>query len=46
MCQQSIISLVDLAKEYAFDEMKEFKVLYNKLAEKMKPMIYELKFLK
>ena len=36
----------DLAKEYAADEMKEFKILYNKLAENMKPMIYELKFLK
>lgn len=35
-----------LAKEYAKDDLNEFKELYKKLANKMKPMIYELGFLK
>ena len=35
-----------LAKEFAPDLLKEFKEVYNKLADKMRPMIYELGFLK
>lgn len=34
-----------MLKEYMPDELKEFKELYKKLAEKMKPAIYELGFL-
>ena len=35
-----------LAKEYAKDDLEEFKVLYKTLADKMRPMVYELGFLK
>lgn len=35
-----------LAKEYAAEDYKEFCELYKALAEKMKPMVYELGFLK
>ena len=35
-----------LAKEYAKDDLEEFKKLYKTLADKMRPMIYELGFLK
>ena len=35
-----------LAKEYAAEDYKEFVELYKALAEKMKPMVYELGFLK
>lgn len=35
-----------LAKEYAKEDLNEFKELYNTLANKMRPMIYELGFLK
>ena len=35
-----------LAKEYAKDDLEEFKVLYKKLADKMLPMVYELGFLR
>ena len=35
-----------LCKEFAPDLLKEFKEVYNKLADKMRPMIYELGFLK
>lgn len=35
-----------LAKEYAKDDLEEFKVLYKAFADKMRPMIYELGFLK
>lgn len=35
-----------LAKEYAKDDLEEFKKLYKALADKMRPMIYELGFLK
>lgn len=35
-----------LAKEYANDDLEEFKVLYKNLADKMRPMVYELGFLK
>lgn len=38
-CLYGWYQIKDLVKEYIADEMKEFKVLYNKLAEKMKPMI-------
>lgn len=33
-------------KEYMPEEFAEFRALYNKLAEKMRPMVYELGFLK
>ena len=33
-------------KQYFPDEFKEFKELYKKLADKMRPMVYELGFLK
>jgi hypothetical protein len=35
-----------LAKEYAKDDLEEFKVLYKKLADKMLPMVYEVGFLR
>ena len=38
--------LKQMLKEYMPDELKEFKELYKKLAEKMKPTIYELGFLR
>lgn len=35
-----------LWKEYMPEEFAEFRSLYNKLADKMRPMVYELGFLK
>ena len=35
-----------MLKEYMPQEYKEFTELYKKLADKMRPMVYELKFLK
>lgn len=35
-----------LAKEYAKDDLEEFKKLYKVLSDKMRPMVYELGFLK
>jgi hypothetical protein len=35
-----------LAKEYAKDDLEEFKKLYKALADTMRPMVYELGFLK
>ena len=35
-----------LAKEYAKEDLEEFKKLYKTLADKMRPMVYELGFLK
>lgn len=35
-----------LAKEYMPDLLKEFKEVYKALADKMRPMVYELGFLK
>lgn len=35
-----------LAKEYMPDLLKEFKEIYKALADTMRPMIYELGFLK
>ena len=35
-----------LAKEYAKDDLEEFKKLYKTFADKMRPMVYELGFLK
>lgn len=35
-----------LAKEFAKDDLEEFKQLYKALADKMRPMVYELGFLK
>ncbi|MCH5167552.1 MAG: hypothetical protein J1F35_06615 [Erysipelotrichales bacterium] len=35
-----------LAKEYAKDDLEEFKKLYKALADKMRPMVYALGFLK
>ena len=34
------------AKEYAKDDFEEFKTLYKKLSDKMRPMVYELGFLR
>lgn len=38
--------LKSLWKEYAPNEYNEFKKLYKKLSDKMRPMVYELGFLK
>lgn len=35
-----------LAKEYAKDDFEEFKTVYKKLGDKMRPMVYELGFLR
>lgn len=35
-----------LAKEYAKEDLEEFKALYKKLADKMRPMVYEVGFLR
>ena len=35
-----------LAKEYAKDDLEQFKELYKKLSDKMLPMVYELGFLR
>lgn len=35
-----------LTKEYAKDDLNEFKELYKKLSDKMRPMVYQLGFLK
>ena len=35
-----------LAKEYAKDDLEQFKTLYKKLSDKMLPMVYELGFLR
>ena len=35
-----------LAKEYAKDDFEEFKTLYKNLGDKMRPMVYELGFLR
>ena len=35
-----------LLKEFIPDDLKEFKSLYKQLADKMRPMVYELGFLK
>ena len=35
-----------MLKEYMLEELKEFNELYKKLADKMRPMVYELGFLK
>ena len=35
-----------LLKEFMPDDLKEFRVLYKQLADKMRPMVYELGFLK
>lgn len=35
-----------LLKEFIPDDLKEFRVLYKQLADKMRPMVYELGFLK
>lgn len=35
-----------LLKEFMPDDLKEFRALYKKLADKMRPMVYELGFLK
>lgn len=35
-----------LAKEYAKEDMKTFDILYKALADKMRPMVYEVGFLK
>ena len=35
-----------LLKEFMPDELKEFRTIYKQLADKMRPMVYELGFLK
>ena len=35
-----------LLKEFMPNELKEFRALYKQLADKMRPMIYELGFLR
>lgn len=35
-----------ILKEYMPNELKEFRELYKKLADKMRPMVYELGFLR
>ena len=35
-----------LLKEFMPDDLKEFRMLYKQLADKMRPMVYELGFLK
>jgi hypothetical protein len=35
-----------ICKEYLSEDLKEFGELYKKLADKMRPMVYELGFLK
>lgn len=42
----SYYQLKALWKEYAKEDFDEFKVLYKKLGDKMRPMVYELGFLK
>lgn len=42
----SFYQLKALWKEYAKEDFEEFKELYKKLADKMRPMVYELGFLK
>ena len=42
----SYYQMKPLWKEYAKDDFEEFKTLYKKLADKMRPMVYELGFLR
>ena len=42
----SYYQMKPLWKEYAKDDFEEFKELYKKLADKMRPMVYELGFLR
>lgn len=42
----SYYQMKPLWKEYAKEDFEEFKELYKKLADKMRPMVYELGFLK
>ena len=35
-----------LLKEFMPDDLKEFRTIYKQLADKMRPMVYELGFLK
>lgn len=42
----SFYQMKPLWKEYAKDDFEEFKELYKKLADKMRPMVYELGFLR
>ena len=42
----SYYQMKPLWKEYAKDDFEEFKSLYKKLGDKMRPMVYELGFLK
>lgn len=42
----SYYQMKPLWKEYAKDDFEEFKSLYKKLADKMRPMVYELGFLR
>lgn len=41
----SYYQMKSLWKEYAKDDFEEFKSLYKKLSDKMRPMVYELGFL-
>lgn len=42
----SYYQMKPLWKEYAKDDFEEFKSLYKKLGDKMRPMVYELGFLR
>lgn len=42
----SYYQMKPLWKEYAKEDFEEFKVLYKKLADKMRPQVYELGFLR
>ena len=42
----SYYQMKPLWKEYAKEDFEQFKELYKKLADKMRPMVYELGFLK
>ena len=43
---QGWYSIKALLKEYMPNELKEFRALYKKLIEQMRPMVYQLKFLR
>ena len=42
----SYYQMKPLWKEYAKDDFEEFKSFYKKLSDKMRPMVYELGFLR
>lgn len=42
----SFSEIEELLKEFMPDDLKEFRNIYKQLADKMRPMVYELGFLK